>query len=241
MIFDNEEAGVKQKSSFTNMPPKIKWAIAALCAAVLIGLFYLPRLWRGARDLGRPATSDEQARREIVQPPIVTPTDAKAQAQLFWISASNPSTLETETVSLALSADPVQRSRQLVNALILSPPTPQQRTLPADTALLDFYLLPDGTAIADFADTLSTGTPSGIMSEQLAVDSIVKTLGASVPQIRRLKILLHGQEADTLAGHVDLTGFFALRAAVSTSPAPAPPPPAAPASSGATPTAKPGT
>ena len=96
MIFDNEEAGVKQKSSFTNMPPKIKWAIAALCAAVLIGLFYLPRLWRGARDLGKPATSDEQARREIVQPPIVTPTDAKVQAQLFWISASNPGTLETE-------------------------------------------------------------------------------------------------------------------------------------------------
>ena len=234
MIYENENADVKHKSSFTNMPPKIKWAIAALCAAVLIGLFYLPRLWRGARDLGKSAASDEQARREIVQPPIVTPTDAKAQAQLFWISASNPTVLEAETVSLPLSADPVQRSRQLVNALILSPPTPQQRTLPTDTALQDFYLLPDGTAIADFADSISTGTASGIMSEQLAVDSITKTLGASVPQIRRLKILLHGQEAETLAGHVDLTGFFTVRAAPSTMSAPAPPPPAAPA-------AKPGT
>jgi hypothetical protein len=241
LIFDNENAGVKQKSSFTNMPPRIKWVIAALCAAVLIGLFYLPRLWRGARDLGKPATSDEQARREIVQPPIVTSTDAKVQAKLFWISASNPSLLEAETVSLTLSADPVQRSRQLVNSLILSPPSAQQRTLPADTALLDFYLLPDGTAIADFADTLSTGTPSGIMSEQLAVDSIVKTLGASVPQIRRLKILLHGQEADTLAGHFDLTGFFAVRASTPTLTAPAPPPPAAPATSGAASATKPGT
>jgi len=237
LIFDNEEAGVKQKSSFTNMPPKIKLAIAALCAAVLIGLFYLPRLWRGARDLGKPATSDEQARREIVQPPIVTSSDVKAEAKLFWISASNPTVLEAENVSLPLSADPVQRSRQLVNALILSPPAAQQRTLPADTALLDFYLLADGTAIADFADSISTGTASGIMSEQFAVDSITKTLGASVPQIRRLKILLHGQEADTLAGHVDLTGFFAVRAAASTMPAPAPPPPTTPA----TPATKPGT
>jgi hypothetical protein len=228
LIFDNEAAGVKQKASFTNMPPKIKWTIVALTAAVLIGLFYLPRLWRGARDLGKPATSDEQARREIVQPPIVTATDVKVQTKLFWISASDPSVLESEDVSLPLSADPVQRARQLVNALILSPPTPEQRTLSADTALLDFYLLPDGTAIADFADTLSTGTPSGIMSEQLAVDSITKTLGASVPQIRRLKILLHGQEADTLAGHVDLTGFFTVRAAAPTSPVPAPPPAAAP-------------
>jgi hypothetical protein len=233
LIFDNEGAGVKQKSSFTNMPPKIKWAIAALCAAVLIGLFYLPRLWRGARDLGKPATSDEQARREIVQPPIVTATDVKVRTKLFWISASNPSVLDAEDVSLALSADPVQRARQLVNALVLSPPTPQQRTLPADAALLDFYLLPDGTAIADFSDTLSTGTPSGIMSEQLAVDSITKTLAASVPQIRRLKILLQGQEADSLAGHVDLTGFLTVRTAVSAPTAPPPPAPAPGAKPGA--------
>ena len=228
-------------SSFTNMPAKIKWAIAALGVAVLIGLFYLPRLWRGARDLERPAPSDEQARREIVQPPITTASDVKATAKLFWISSSNPSVLESEDVSLPLSADPVQRARQLVNALILSPPSTQQRTLPADTALLDFYLLPDGTAIADFADTLSTGTPSGIMSEQLAVESITRTLGTSVPQIRRLKILLNGQEADTLAGHVDLTGFFPVRAAADISPIPAPPPPAAPVSPGPQPGAKPGT
>jgi Sporulation and spore germination len=213
-------------SSFTNMPPRIKIAIVALGIAVLIGLFYLPRLWRGTRDLERPATSDEQARREIVQPPITTASDVKTKAKLFWISASNPGVLEGEDVSLPLSADPVQRSRQLVNALILSPPTPPQRTLPTDTALLDFYLLPDGTAIADFADTLATGTASGIVSEQLAVDSITRTLGASVPQIRRLKILLHGQEADTLAGHIDLTGFFTVRAAAVSSPMSAPPPPA---------------
>jgi hypothetical protein len=229
---------MKQFPSFTNMPPKIKYAIVALGAGVLIGLFYLPRLWRGARDLGKPATSDEQARREIVRPPITTSSDVKVKTQLYWISMSNPTALEAEDVSLPLSADPVQRSRQLVNALILSPPNPQQRTLPVDTALLDFYILPDGTAIADFADTLSTGTASGIMSEQLAVDSITKTLAASVPQIRRLKILLHGQEADTLAGHLDLTGFFTVRAST-TSPGSAPPPP--PNSSAAPTGGKPGT
>jgi len=73
--------------------------------------------------------------------------------------------------------------------------------------------LPDGTAIADFSDTLSTGTPSGIMSEQLAVDSIARTLEKNVSGLRRLKILIHGQEVDTLAGHVDLTGFFDLNSA----------------------------
>jgi hypothetical protein len=46
------------------------------------------------------------------------------------------------------------------------------------------------------------------LSEQIAVDSITHTLAANVSSISRLKILIHGQEAETLAGHVDLTGFF---------------------------------
>jgi hypothetical protein len=52
--------------------------------------------------------------------------------------------------------------------------------------------------------------PSGIQSEQLAVDSIARTLEANVPRVKRLKILIHGQELDTLAGHVDLTQIFVV-------------------------------
>jgi len=29
-----------------------------------------------------------------------------------------------------------------------------------------------------------------------------------VPRVQRLKILIHGQEVETLAGHLDLTGTF---------------------------------
>jgi spore germination protein GerM len=209
----------------------------ALVIAVVIGAFYLPRLWRRVRELQKPVQTEEQARREIVQPPISTPTDVKVKARMYWAAPGNTGALEPEDVDLALSADPVLRSRQLVDALILSPPSPEQRTLPADTTLLDFYLMPDGTAIADFADTFATGTPSGILSEQLALDSITRTLAASVPQVRRLKILLHGQEADTLAGHLDLTGFFP----VNTAAVPAAPPVANPVpTAAATPTGNPG-
>ena len=217
------------------MSNRARYALMALVIAVVIGAFYLPRLWRRVRELQKPVQTEEQARREIVQPPISTPTDVKVKARMYWAAPGNTGALEPEDVDLALSADPVLRSRQLVDALILSPPSPEQRTLPADTTLLDFYLMPDGTAIADFADTFATGTPSGILSEQLAVDSITRTLAASVPQVRRLKILLHGQEADTLAGHLDLTGFFP----VNTAAVPAAPPVANPVpTAAATPTGK---
>jgi hypothetical protein len=92
--------------------------------------------------------------------------------------------------------------------------------------------LPDGTAVADFSEALATSIPSGIVSEQLAIDSIARTLEANVPQVQRLKILIHGQETETLAGHVDLTGTFLVNTKLVS-------PPPADASSNATPTPQP--
>jgi spore germination protein GerM len=193
------------------MPRNLKIALGILAVAVLLGLASLGGLHERMKHLSENPTSDEQARRAVLAAPIATPTDVTAQAQIFWATGSNQ--LALVTVELPLSADPVERSKQLLNELISNPPTPEQRTLPADTTLLGFYVLPDGTAIADFSDALVTEVPSGIASEQTAVDSIVKTLQANVPSLRRLKILIHGQETDTLAGHVDLTGFFDLNPA----------------------------
>ncbi len=209
-------------------PQRAKYAILGLVAMVIFAAIYLFVLRSRVRELARQSQIAEQAQRKIAQTSISTPTDVKVKATMFWASATTPGMLEPVSVELRLSADPVQRSRQLVDALILSPPTPAQRTLSADATLLSFYLLADGTAFADFADTLSTGTPSGIMSEQLAVDSLTKTLAASVPQVRRLKILLHGQESETLAGHLDLTGYFTVNAALPNATPPANPPPAPP-------------
>jgi hypothetical protein len=101
--------------------------------------------------------------------------------------------------------------------------------LPPDAVLLAFYLLPDGLAIADFSEPLATSTPSGIQSEQLAVDSITRTLEANVPRVQQLKILIHGQEVETLAGHLDLTGTFLVNTKGVQAEPVAATPPAAPA------------
>ena len=185
-----------------------KIVIAAVALLALIGLATLPALLRNVLRLQRTSVSEEQARRELNQPVIATPSDTRVSAQLFWVSASNPAALEPTVVQLPLSSDRVQRSRQLIAALIAQPPTLAQRTLPANAELLQFYLLPDGTAIADFSEALSMELPSGILSEQMAIDSLVRTLAENVSGIHLLKILIRGQEVDTLAGHIDLSGFF---------------------------------
>ena len=214
------------------MSRRLKIISAILVVAVIGGLcmcgFCVAGwcVWRS-----RPSLAEEQARREVVEPPITTPSDVAAKAKIFWISPTYPARLDPVEVQMPLSADPVQRARQVLHQLIANPPTAEQRTLPAGTTMLDFYILPDGTAIADFSDALANETPSGILSEQQAVDSIVRTLEFNVPPLHRLKILIHGQEAETLAGHMDLTGFFDLNPpdpqtpskASATEPASAPP------------------
>jgi hypothetical protein len=188
----------------------LKTTIVILIALVAAGLITLPGLRRAIQRMSKTPKTEEEARREVMQVPISTPTDVKVQAQMFWLSTSSPGSLEATTVEIPLSADPVERSKQLLNALIIMAPAPERRTLPADATLLALYIQPDGTAIADFSDVLQTATPSGILSEQLAVDSIVQTLAANKTGIQKLKILIHGQDAESLAGHLDLSGMFSV-------------------------------
>lgn len=206
------------------MPRRARIAVVILVVlAVFAGLVYVRVLHQRVARLARTQATEEQERREVVAPPISTPTDVVANAQVFWLSTTQPDRLAPVTVRLPLSANQVERAKQLIGALIANPPTPAQRTLPVGATLLSFYILPDGTAVADFSDALASEMPSGILSEWMAVNSIVQTLAANMPGITRLKILIHGQEAETLAGHIDISGFFDLHAQPASAPGTATP------------------
>jgi len=204
------------------------WVITALVTTLVAAAIYIPILRkRMKRAAQQQQQSEEQARRELmIQPVPVNPGDPRVKTKLFWASDSDESTLAPVVVELPLSNDPVLRSKQVLNTLLAGPVDTDLRTLPPDAVLLAFYILPDGTAIADFSEAMATSIPSGIVSEQLAVDSMARTLEANVPQIQRLKILIHGQEVETLAGHVDLTNTFVVNTKLAVpppSPAPAAP------------------
>ena len=185
--------------------------IGGLVFIVLGAAIFVPILRRRVKRAARlQQQSEEQARRELTQPIVINPGDPRVKTKLFWASDANDATLVPVTVDLPLSNDPVLRSKQVLNTLLAGPVDAELRTLPPDAVLLAFYLLPDGTAIADFSEAMATSVPSGIVSEQLAVNSIARTLEANVPQVQRLKILIHGQEVETLAGHLDLTGTFVV-------------------------------
>ena len=189
------------------------WLIGLLAIAVMIAGIYFTTL---KKHLGQatqvPLVSEEQVRRELTQATPASSGGPLTRAKLFWSSGAGDGSLMAVTVELPLSNDPTLRAKQVLNTLLAGPVDAELRTLPPDAVLLALYMLPDGTAIADFSEALATATPSGIESEQMAVDSISKTLETNVAQVRWLKILIHGQEVDTLAGHLDLTRTFLVNA-----------------------------
>jgi hypothetical protein len=206
------------------MPRWKLFVISGLIFAVVAAAIYFPILRRRVKRAARlQQQSEEQARRELTLSVAINPGDPRVKSKLFWASDAADSTLAPVVVELPLSNDPVLRSKQVLNTLLAGPVDAELRTLPPDAVLLAFYLLPDGTGIADFSEALATSIPSGIASEELAVDSIARTLEANVPQVQRLKILVHGQEVETLAGHLDLTGEFVVNTKpAANAPAPAP-------------------
>ena len=202
------------------MSPQARvWVAGGLLAAVFAAALYFPALRRQVHRAAQlTEKTAEQARRELLPVTPAASSEPKVKVKMFWGSGDDDGLLKPVTVELPLSDDPVLRSKEVLNTLLAGPVDPEARTLPPDAALLAFYLLPDGTGVADFSEALGTSIPSGIQSEQLAVDSIARTLEADVPQVQRLKILIHGQEVETLAGHIDLTQTFRVNTRVAGAP-----------------------
>jgi spore germination protein GerM len=80
------------------------------------------------------------------------------------------------------------------------------RLLPGDTIIRGAYLLPDGTAFIDLGGpTLSQGWTTGSHQELMAIYSVVQTVTANFPEAKRVRVLVNGEPAETLAGHVSLS------------------------------------
>lgn len=114
--------------------------------------------------------------------------------------------LAGETRNIALPENPAAAVPVVVRELIKGPGTPATlRLFPADTVLRATYLLPEGTVIVDLGgNTLSQGWGTGSHQELMAIYSLVSTMTSNFTEAKRVRILVNGAPAETLAGHISL-------------------------------------
>ncbi len=80
--------------------------------------------------------------------------------------------------------------------------------LPAETKIRQVFLTKDGTAFADFSKDLTAAHPSGSDAETATVYAIVDSLAFNFKSIKKVFILVDGEERETLNGHVTLGRAF---------------------------------
>src|ERR1700683_562828 len=105
------------------MTRNLKIFLVVLVVAVVIGLIGFDELRGRLERLARSQKTEEQARREVLAPPISTPSDVLVTAKIFW--AAGPDKVASSDVQLPLSADQVQRAKQVLRELIADAPSPE--------------------------------------------------------------------------------------------------------------------
>ena len=123
-------------------------------------------------------------------------------ARLYFESQSM--LLVGEPRNLQLPASSAAAIPLVMGELLKGPVNPGlARELPEDTVLRGAYLRPAGTAFVDLGGmTLSRGWATGSHQEMMAVYSVVQTVCANFPDVKRVRLLINGMTAETLGGHV---------------------------------------
>jgi spore germination protein GerM len=188
-----------------------------LVPVLIIGGFYLRALVRRTFFENRPRPEAEmqtQLRQEALQSESTT----QVAVTLYFPDYETGSLVE-EGHEIALAPNNADRIRQIVLALTAgSQQNRAKAALPPSAVLRAVFLTSDGTSYLDFSNDISKDLPAGIESETLAIYSVVDSLAANIPAVKRVRFLIQGQEADTLDGHADLTGLYAPNMAWVTSP-----------------------
>ncbi len=154
----------------------------------------------GADEVEAPAASPSPIRESRAKEPDVV---KHINVKLFYQS-SNRTGLVIEERAVPFSDDLAQQLHSVLDELIKGPGAGLLPTLDPATRVLEVFVNPRGVAYVDLSKEVSLGQPGGSEGELITVYSIVNSLTASFPAVKRVQILVDDHPAPSLAGHVDL-------------------------------------
>jgi hypothetical protein len=167
------------------------------------GLFYLRSLARRI-FFELPVHSDESAKASLNEAALQSGAGPNEIAILYFPSLNDRKLVaESRPVKWAPATD--DRVRQVLLALAAGSRQGLGHPLAASTNVRSVFLTSEGTAYVDLSNDFLSSINPGIESESLSVYSMVDSITANIPSVKRVKLLIQGQEVETLEGHADLT------------------------------------
>jgi len=175
--------------------------LLALATAVALSA---PR-WSGLlrEPLSSVEDDGEGAPASIEVPAAGTEAARRINVRLYFEAPQTDGLLPEER-SIVFATDLASQLKVLVEELIRGSQTGLLPTLPESTRVLEVFVTGRGVAYVNLSRE-ATELPGGSRSELLTVYSIVDSLAANFPAVRRVQLLVEDRVVTSLAGHVDLS------------------------------------
>ena len=128
----------------------------------------------------------------------------RIKATLYFQSEDGLHLVATER-EVPLAEGAVAQARSILEAQLSAEPLPPLlSTIPKGTALRGIFVSDRNEVFVDLDPSIRKSHPGGALQELMTVYTIVNAVLTNLPDLQDVQILIGGQEADTLAGHVDL-------------------------------------
>jgi germination protein M len=161
----------------------------------------------GAPPEGESADAAPAAANEA-EAPSFTSEQNRREVALFFQEADSEY-LGAEQRKIFLTSSLADQAKQIVVELINGPQEPGLLpTLPPQTRLRGLYLDRSGTAYVDLSSEVADLHPGGTGAEIATIYSLVDSLTYNLPEIKRVRLLVNGEERETLKNHLDLRRYY---------------------------------
>jgi len=185
------------------IPRHLVIAVVVMLVVVLMMGIYVGRMRRHAEELQ--ATADQQ--------PVAPPASGPTETVTLYVADDTAGAIHPRSAQIPLPAGRQQRAEELLRSLLRIYQQPgSPHPVPPTAEVRSIYLIAPGVAVIDLNAPFADQHQSGILDEQLTVNTLVETLAVNTPGVTRVRILVEGKTRETLAGHADLSEYFDVAA-----------------------------
>ena len=125
----------------------------------------------------------------------------------LYYGSPDATDLVAESRRVEISDQISDNIRTLIEELISGPRGDGIATLPSSTRLRAVFVR-QGIAYLDFSRELVKDFSGGTAAEQILVGSLVQTVTSNFPEIEGIRILIEGEEATTIGGHLYISNIL---------------------------------
>ena len=184
--------------------------VLALFALLAVVTLTAPRWSRFLRQPLAAAREDDGAAAEATEagPAAVRSAEPEGERRIsvrLYFESAEQGGLVPEERSVPLAGDLARQIQTVMKELVRGSTTGLVATLPPEAQVLEAFVSARGIAYVDFSPEIRQAALGGSQAELVAVYSIVNSVAANFPAVKRVQILIEDKPVTTLSGHVDLS------------------------------------